>query len=75
MKLSDMQLLLLHYAEFYKNIYELPASDRPDRKIIDNDAKLDSWYENFIASLARKGGRKSGGSGSGSSPPIPQYSE
>lgn len=33
-------------------------SDKPDDAIIENDAELDKWYENFLREQARKMGKK-----------------
>jgi hypothetical protein len=56
-ELDDAQLALIQFAKWYKNIRELPPSDRPDDAVIDNDAELDRWWDAFVRDQQRKAGR------------------
>ena len=47
-QLSDQQLALWHYGEFYNQIYKMPSTDKPPDYIINNDAELDQWLDRFI---------------------------
>lgn len=61
-ELDDHQLALFQWGRWYESIYKM-GHDRPDQKIIEDDEKLDAWYERFIREAAmRHGKRKSGDS-------------
>jgi hypothetical protein len=53
-------MLLLHYLQFYRNIYELPPEHRPETTVIENDQKLDHWWHSFKMEQDRKAGRRGG---------------
>lgn len=45
-------MMLLHWGQIYKSVYEMPSTDRPDDAIIDNDAAFDRWHEHFVRERA-----------------------
>lgn len=45
---------LYHWGSWYRTVYELPMSDRPDDAIIEDDVAVDMWYRNFTRELARQ---------------------
>lgn len=45
--LTSAQLILMRWILFYESIYELDEVERPSEKIINDDEKLDLWYENY----------------------------
>jgi hypothetical protein len=51
----------------------MSPTDKPDDKIIADDAAMDSWYENFAREQARKAAKSNGASYGGSPVSIPQY--
>lgn len=50
--MSDGQLQFLQYVRFYKSLNELPAQDRPAPEVVDDDAALDEWWEQYLRQLA-----------------------
>lgn len=50
--------MLLQWARFYRQIYDLPPSDKPDDGTIEDDTALDKWFEQFQRDIARKSGGK-----------------
>lgn len=51
-------MLLLYYANWYKGIYEMLPGDRPTDDVINDDERLDQWYDAFVRENARKFARK-----------------
>lgn len=51
-------MLLIQYATWYKLVYSLPPSDRPDDEVIDDDAALDTWWETYQRDIMKKAGHK-----------------
>jgi hypothetical protein len=37
---------------FYQQIYDLPPTDRPGDDVVDNDERLDKWYEAWMRQVA-----------------------
>lgn len=59
---------------WYKSIYEMMPSDKPADDIIEDDERLDRWFEAYLRDLARKSGAKSGDSRfdlTGEAQPLP----
>lgn len=46
--------MLLDWARVYRSIMDMPATDRPSSKIIDNDAALDRWLEGYQQDLQQQ---------------------
>jgi hypothetical protein len=63
-------MTILGYARFYESIASMLPSDRPSDDVIDNDAELDRWYQNYIRDMALKAGKQQKQSGNVS---IPTY--
>lgn len=56
--MDEGQLALLQYAGWYKGLFGLSLEFRPDNDVIDDDKRLDSWYETFVRDQAKKAGRQ-----------------
>lgn len=51
-------MTLLGFARFYDSINNMLPSDRPDDDVIEDDAELDKWYQNYVREQAIKSGKK-----------------
>lgn len=51
-------MTLLGYSRFYDSITSMLPSDRPSDDVIENDAELDRWYQNYIREMAIKSGKQ-----------------
>lgn len=49
-----MQLLLLYYANWYKQIFEMSPDERPADDVINDDDELDRWYKNYTRRVERE---------------------
>lgn len=45
------QLALVYWSNFYQNIYEMMPDDRPDDEVIESDAMLDVYMEEYYKGL------------------------
>ena len=45
------QLGLMHWSNYYQSIYDMLPEDRPDDAIIEDDAKLDKYMEEYFKEL------------------------
>ena len=45
------QLALVYWSNFYQNIYEMLSDDRPDDEVIESDAMLDVYMEEYYKGL------------------------
>ena len=45
------QLALVYWSNFYQNIYEMMPDDRPEDSVIENDAMLDVYMEEYYKGL------------------------
>jgi hypothetical protein len=71
--LDDGQLTLLGFARFYEGIYGMMPTDKPDDAVINDDVRLDQWYENYQRETARKLGKSRQASFDGGGANLPQY--
>jgi hypothetical protein len=53
---------------WYKSIYEMHPSDKPEDKLIEDDEALDKWFDAYLKDVARKSARPRGGSINGGNP-------
>jgi len=44
----------MRWIGFYESIYELDSIERPKEYIINNDKKLDIWFNNYQAYIVRQ---------------------
>jgi hypothetical protein len=51
-------MTVLGYARFYDSIASMLPSDKPSDDVIENDAELDRWYQNYVREMAIKSGKK-----------------
>ena len=51
---------MLQWVRWYKQIYEMPSSDRPDDDTIENDTALDLWFKHFLRNAAKGSGGRAG---------------
>jgi hypothetical protein len=63
-------LALVQWARWYKSLYEMPSTDRPDDKLLGDDAALDRWYEQYARDMARKLARGNRGAGPSYAPQV-----
>lgn len=63
-------MTLMGYSRFYESIASMLPSDRPSDDVIDNDAELDQWYQNYVRDMAIKSGKKQN---TGSNVQIPMF--
>lgn len=47
-------MMLLDWTRVYQSLYDMPSSDRPDTKTIENDGKLDQWFNDFQQEVAQQ---------------------
>lgn len=50
------------WGRWYRQIYEMPAGDRPDDATIHDDKRCDAWFDQYVRNAARKSGRGQGDS-------------
>jgi hypothetical protein len=70
-------MVLLRFGRLYKFIYELPSYERPDDALIDDDEKLDAWFERWTRDkereVARAYGKTAGAKQKGDLSRIPMF--
>lgn len=59
-ELTEQQLSLYQWGKWYKSLYEMPMTDKPDDRVIEDDHALDTWFKLFQREQARKLGRNAG---------------
>jgi hypothetical protein len=42
----------MQWGRFYRSIYEMLPGDKPEDRIIDDDAELDRWYDSYVRDIA-----------------------
>lgn len=65
-------MTLLGFARFYDSIHSMLPSDRPTDDVIEDDAALDKWYQDYVREQARKAAKTSTGS---MDVQVPQFSQ
>lgn len=65
-------MTVLGFARFYDSILGMLPQDRPADDVIEDDAALDSWYQEYLREAARKAGKRSNVSMDGGQ--VPQFS-
>jgi hypothetical protein len=61
---------MLQWLRFYKMLNEMPMSERPDDQTLEDDERLDRWYDAYVRKLqadAAKAGSIHG--------PTPEFGE
>lgn len=38
---------------FYRMFSELPPTDAPDREVIEDDERIDRWYDHYLQKMTR----------------------
>ena len=64
--LDGLQLYLVMWIGFYRDIYGMPPGERPSDEDIDDDRELDQWYKRRQDEVLRQqlhSGRDPGGGG------------
>lgn len=65
--MSPAQEALFKWAKFYRGIYEMMPTERPEDAIINDDAALDAWYQRYTREIAMRAaklkGKPTGGAG------------
>lgn len=51
---------MVQWIRWYKSIYEMLPSEKPEDEIIADDERLDRWFEHYLHELARRSGKKGG---------------
>jgi len=46
--------MLVRWITFYESIYELDEIERPTEKIIEDDDRLDDWFDGYRADLRKR---------------------
>jgi hypothetical protein len=46
--------MVVHWGKWYKSIYEMPAVDRPEMDIIQDDNEVDLWFDSYMRDNARR---------------------
>jgi len=46
--------MLFQWGRWYKGIFELPPHEKPDDDILEDDTKIDRWYESYQRETMRK---------------------
>jgi hypothetical protein len=52
-ELTDNQMLLLYWADRYKQVFELPFSHKPSDDVVGDDDAFDTWALNFEREMVR----------------------
>ncbi len=47
-------MVMVRWIQFYESIYELDSVQRPREDIINNDTKLDEWFNNYQAYATKR---------------------
>ena len=53
-------MALFQWGRWYRSIQEMSATDRPDDALLEDDERLDKWFDQYVRDTARKAGRNHG---------------
>lgn len=57
-------MALYQWGVWYKSIFEMSPTDKPEDRIVDDDEELDKWFDRYMKDIARKAAQAKGGRGS-----------